>query len=331
MGNDKFTLKSPRRDPSMKRVQGNFPAKKYKKGTPTITRLSFELTGSTVSYIDLARALSIVNRKMFRQGLYYYINSVEVYDNEDAVVDLFTAPDNWVTRSAHRRGKAIFDEMNEEAIKAAGNLYGKYHDFKVYLNKEHRNSSGSMSPALYGATGVGLAQSVGEWTYSKLVSKQLHSDGTNVADEFNVHICGQHATESGNKFDSVSLIKSYADTRVRAPSNGNPTVDPNLVQDPLYQLFDGSTENQVDTVVFNLDEDNDETPYQNDVYVGELANSLQHAARLHTIQTSGRVNTAAGFCAPCGLIMVAPTTSSAFRLVFNLAVGTYNGVYAERI
>ena len=70
----------------------NLPAKKYQKTTPTVLRLSFECDGGSTQYIDIARALSAINRRFYRQGLYYYVNSVEVYNNETGVIDLHTVP-----------------------------------------------------------------------------------------------------------------------------------------------------------------------------------------------------------------------------------------------
>ena len=70
---------------------------------------------------------------------------------------------------------------------------------------------------------------------------------------------------------------------------------------------------------------------QKEEYVGESGNHMQHVARIGTEQGVGRVGRAAGFCAPFGLICVDPHgVQSEFRLVINLAVGTYHGVYAER-
>ena len=84
--------------------------------------------------------------------------------------------------------------------------------------------------------------------------------------------------------------------------------------------------------------DNDEPPYNFNLYVGEENTNLQHVARIGTEVGVGRVGRAAGFCAPFGLICVDPSgdgtpgsgISTAYRVVLNLAVGTYHGVYAER-
>ena len=92
-------------------------------------------------------------------------------------------------------------------------------------------------------------------------------------------------------------------------------------------------------VIIRLDEDNDQTPYDANAYIGEIANSQSQVARLTTTAESGRVTKHEGFCAPLGLIVVDPATGgddgmapdNDFRIVLNLAVGTYHGVYAERM
>lgn len=335
---DKLVLKKPSRDPSYRRVQGNFPAMKYKKGTPVITRLSFEFEGTGTKYIDLAAALSAINRKQFRQGLYYYVNKVELYDNETTFVDLLTLPDNWITRAAHRRAKGIFDEMNEHAVRNAGNLYPKYHDFKVYMNDQHRQL-GSTFPSLYTINQGNQVIAPDEWAYSQYVSADDDQDGNpgagpTYADNFYVHMIGPHAGTTGN-WESIGAIKSYAETRVRQNLE-NPVIDAGLQADPLFNLMDFSSEEQVNDLVTNLDEDNDAPPYDLSVYVGENEPHLHQVARLTTTVESGRVAMAGGFCAPLGLIAVDPPTpgtsaDNLFRIVVEVAVGTYNGVYAERM
>ena len=90
----------------------NLPAKKYSKTSPTTTRLSFEFSGGATKFIDIGMALSAVNRKFYRAGCYYYVNSVEIYNDATGVVDLLTLPDNWVTKNAWNRGFKLFQKMN---------------------------------------------------------------------------------------------------------------------------------------------------------------------------------------------------------------------------
>ena len=78
----------------------NLPAQKYPHSSPTVTRLSFELDGGSTQFVDVAAALSAINRKFYRQGVYYFVNSVEIYNDETGVVDFHTLPDNWITKIA---------------------------------------------------------------------------------------------------------------------------------------------------------------------------------------------------------------------------------------
>ena len=307
----------------------NLPAKKYKKTSPTATRLSFEFDGSATQFVDIGMALSAVNRKFARAGVYYYVNSVEIYNNETGVVDLHTLPDTWVTKNAWNRGFQIFQKMNAmtDAPLTAG-LRPKYHDFKVYMSERHL-TAGSTPPVMHGINGAQSIISPDEWAYSQFVSADDDQDGTANADEFKVHMIGPH-TGNSNNWTSIGLIKSYAETRM-IPANSSPNADMVDITDPLMNLFDFSSEEQLNDIAQNLLEDNDRTPYDINAYVGESGNHMQHVARIGTEQGVGRVGRAAGFCAPFGLICVDPHgVQSEFRLVINLAVGTYHGVYAER-
>ena len=308
----------------------NLPAKKYKKTSPTQTRLSFEFNGdSGQDYIDIAKALSIINRKFYRQGVYYYVNSIEVYNNEQGVVDLYTLPDNWVTKNAWNRGFAVFQKMNALTNSPLTNgIRPKYHDFKVHMTSGMQ-STGSANPSLHNVAGTATQHTADDWVYSKMVSADADTDPLQEADDFEVHMIGTH-TGSSDNWTSVGLIKSYADSRAR-PHVTAPITDSGLAADPLLNIFDFSGEEQMNDIIANLEDDNDAPPYNLDSYVGESSVSLQHVARVGTEVGLGRVGRASGFCAPFGLICVdSQSISTAFRVVLNLAQGTYHGVYAER-
>lgn len=308
----------------------NLPAKKYSKTSPTVSRLSFEFSGGSTQFIDTALALSAVNRKFVRQGVYFYVNSVEVYNNETGVVDLHTLPDNWITKNAWNRGFKMFQKMNRLVGPPIGAFKPKYHDFKVYMNDLHR-TTGSKQPVLHNINGnPGQEQLTDDWVYSEFVSADADADpNTQAPDKFKVHMIGPHVG-AANAWDSIGLIKSYAETRgtVQSEDPEDANID---ITDPLLNLFDFSSEEQLNSIAENLLDDNDNPPYNYNQYPGEVASSLQHVARIGTEVGVGRVGRASGFCAPFGLICVDPHgVSTAFRVVLNLAVGTYHGVYAER-
>ena len=308
----------------------NLPAKKYKKTSPTVTRLSFEFDGGSTEFIDIGLALSAINRKFYRQGVYYYVNSVEIYNNETGVVDLHTVPDTWITKNAWNRGFGLFQKMNAMVDSPITNVgRPKYHDFKVYMNDLHR-TTGSTQPSVHNINGSTSVEVISDdWTYSQFVSADDDGDVNQEADNFYVHILGDH-TGTPDNWLSIGLIKSYAESRVTAPYLD--LTDNNVdITDPLLNIFDMSSEEQMNDIVSNLLADNDQPPYDQTSYLGQQNTSLQHVARIGTEQGVGRIGRASGFCAPFGLICVDPHgVSTAFRVVLNLAQGTYHGVYAER-
>ena len=307
----------------------NLPAKKYSKTSPTVTRLSFEFDGGSTQFIDIAMALSTINRKFARQGVYYYVNSVEVYNNETGVVDLHTLPDTWVTKNAWNRGFKLFQKMNAMTDSPMTNIgRPKYHDFKIFFDQRHV-AAGSTHPSMSDINATMSPRNPDDWDYSRFVSADDDQDASANADEFYVHMIGPHVGSSSN-WSSVGLIKSYSESRSTIPvaSPNQTNVD---LADPLMDIFDFSSEEQMDDIVSNLLVDNDSAPYDHNSYVGEAQASMQQVARIGTEAGVGRVGRAAGFCAPFGLICVDPFgVSTAFRVVLNLAVGTYHGVYAER-
>lgn len=344
---DRYELKNRSQDPSYKRIFGNYPAKKYKKGQPVITRLSFEFEGPGTRFLDVGAALSALNRKAFRQGCYYYINSVEFYDNANSMVDLHVVPDNWISRAAHRRSKGIFDEMNAKVLRSgAGAIAPKYHDFKVFMSPRHV-TAGTTMPSLYDINGSQRVISPDEWAYSQITTADDDQDGAANADEFYLHVLGDHNGSSDN-WTSVGIIKSYQDTRP-IPSDLQPEFinATKLKEDPLVNIIDYSSEEQMNDIIENLNDDNDLTPYDRNLYVGVgdagLAtdgtaadvDDMMHVVRLNTTAETGRVDRQGGFCAPFGLICVDPDNSMSggnkFRIVLNMAVGTYHGVYAETV
>lgn len=322
-----------------KDAERNLPAKKYKKGTPAQIRLSFEIgAGRGTQFIDIAKALSAINRKWYRQGVYYYVNSVEMYDNSVQTCNLHTLPDTWVTRAAYRRGKGLYEEQIRRAHGTiAGSILPAYHDFRVFMSDLHR-STGSLNPSLHGVNDTATVVNVDEYGYTQFVTSDVN-DGALPADEFFAHMLGmtnQSGSGATSNVVSVGLIESYGQSRITvdslSPNSGN--LD---TTDPLMNLFDYSPEEVQNDVIVNLDTNGDAPPYDVDLYPGEVDTHMQHVARLSTTGSVGRVVQEEGFCAPLGLICVDPVPigpgeeDTPFRIVLNLASGTYGGVYAERM
>ncbi len=307
----------------------NLPAKMYSAGERSVTRLSFEGSGNSTQFIDIGLALSAVNQRHYRSGLYYYVASVEVYNNEDALIDILTLPDTYAIKNAWNRG---FDHYMKNMAVASETPRGQWHDFRVYMSDLHR-TTGSLPPSLHTINAGSAAVTIDETNlYSQLISADDDGDASQDADNFNLHMLGPHVGSSSD-WTSVGLVMSYDAAKQDWSGAGEPTFD-NTEQstDPLINLFDYSSEDQMNDVVDYLESNNDIPPYDRDTLVGAASvTSMLQVGRLATVNNVGRVARISGFPVPYGLICVDPSgTSSAYRVVVNLVPGTYHGVYAER-
>jgi hypothetical protein len=315
----------------------NLPAKKFKHSTPTQLRLVFSFDeGESGGYIDLAQALSVINRRFMRQGCYYYINSFEVESLQDGYVQIEVAPDTWVTQQSWKRAFGTFQKMNS----MVDTPRPKYHDFKVFLDANHRNDvnngNGNKRPILTGGIGVSGGIGSDEWDYAQFVNFNDRDAASANPNQFNMHVVGDHVTTNAaslSEYASVGMIKSYARSRVLPAPGGEPEIPTNNDDDPLTLLFQQSEVHALEEIAEHLDTMNDTTPYDRDFYVGQSDIGLVPLERLYTSSMpNGRAHKVSGACVPFGLMRISSDGyGQGWRLIINVASGTYNGVYAERV
>lgn len=327
-------------------------AAKKKSKTPAVRYLRYNLTNSetpgteTSHFIDLARDLSAINRRLYRQGRDYHVKRVSIvssntiaatswidYDGLPGTdnitqnagrITLATVPDSWMVRNAWRRGFEMWNKMNKLVFSQvdSGTLKPKFHDFKI-------RGIGAYAPSPTYETPVdngGNALALGEWSYSSIVSP----DGTTSTDAFNLHLLGDHIGSAGSR-TSVGLVKSYAETRATVDVNEPNTAHVNT-DDPLLNLFDDGT--QVDEIADNLLAIGEDTPYSVGTYPGETGNMPQPlVVHQTTLGADGRT-TVGGFNAICGLLEVeitSPIPNDVYSVLVELAPGNYRGIAADVI
>jgi len=304
--------------------------------TPAVRYLRYELTNSgtpgteTSHFIDLAKDLSAVNRRLMRQGRRYHIKRITVVSkntqNFGNRVSFSTAPESWVTQMAWKRGAEVWKEMNKRAMVnvAGSDISGTWADYKVYLSLDHRSGT-VLSPLDNGANFV----SAGEWVYSVYQSP----DGTTSADAFDAHLLGNHSGSPppiGTGRNSVGLVKSYGESRATV-NFGDPSVPGTISDDPLVNVFDYGTE--IDEVLNRLESDNDTPPYDQVNYPGDDGNMPKPLVVQDTTLVDGK-STVGGFTAMCGLIEIESTATEAndiFSVLVELAPGNYRGIKADVI
>lgn len=274
--------------------------------------------GDHTFYIDLAKSLSLQERKLFRQMREYQVMGGLLKDsNQDAVVRCNVAPDTWQTRAAIRRGFAQWNLMIKEGMEGLGKgvFKPKYLDYKVFLNQGHGTSP--MVPA----DAAGNYLTGGEWTYSTYHTEDV--DWANYlawttnrdTDSFQPMIVGPHlpGPGSGDHWTRISLLKSWIDTRAQPDTSGSPVTSFNARTDPLANLFDEA--DAADEIIEMLTDDNDRTPYDEDTVFGiqqpyAAHNNLQRVAFAATQAGAGQVSALNGFSALCGLVQVHITVAN---------------------
>ena len=311
------------------------------KNTPAVRYLRYEVTNSgspgteTSHFIDLARDISAINRRFYRQGRDYHVKRVTIVSsntnqNQGADpapatnagrVSVATLPDSWMVRSAWKRGFEAWNMMNAQATSMGPSIKPTYHDFKIRGMGSYAQSPTYLVPKDNGGNNMSL----GEWTYSSLVSP----DGTTGADAMQMHMLGDHIGAAGSR-TSISLLKSYAETRATVDTN-----DPNLVineDDPLLNLFDHGTVH--DEIVANLETIGEDPPYNVTDYTGETGNMPQPLVVQDTTLGVDGKSTVGGFNAICGLVefeTTSPVANDVYSILVELAPGKYRGIKADVI
>ena len=301
-----------------------------KKNTPAVRELRYSMNASATpgtsasSYIDLAKDLSAVNRRLYRQGRDYHVKRVTIVStttpNSGNKVSVGALSDSWVTRNAWRRGFDTWTKMNNDALhNTSKSVKSTWHDFKIRMDLASVTGTQPTPKDMDGNTYGG-----GEWSYSKYVSPDLGA-----VDEFEIYMLGDHNGAAG-AWNYVGLVKSYAESRATVQV-GSPNVPSPANTDPLTNVFDyGET---IDDVIDNIEAENDEAPYDTFNYIGELNNGPGPTTVQIGTLNEGRL-VLGGFNAIAGLLridLVSTVPNDAFDVVIELAPGKYRGISAEVI
>ena len=284
-----------------------------------------------ISYVDLAQALSQVNRRFYRQGMQYAVSgyefefgSVDTSAVTSVTVAVSTAGSTWVVHNAWKKAQAHWLQQQRRARKLIGqSAKPAYEDFKVYLDDAHR--AGTSNPVL---AGDNAAVGSGEWEYSRFV---FEADDNSIQ-EWDLHIIGGDVSSSDK-----GLILGYQQSRATVQAT-----DPELPAEysaNMYSYMAGDLDLVADEVAANMEDENDQPPYDQDDYPGNDTNSdSAWIQQIATASAGAPHGQGEGFVAQCGLIKfqlaaAAPNGSDvgsgAVGLLVHLAPGPYKGVLAE--
>lgn len=290
------------------------------------------------SYIDLAQALSMVNRKLYRQGMVYGVESIEFgYIGNPATVDIVrvqaaVAGDTWSVHNAHVKGEALWNEMNQLVLEDNPSVAGTWADYKVYLDNNHVAAGANLQPVTQAG---GYLQ--GEWAYSVYVMPQHNvnpaTGAPDPADETFGHLVGPNVGVAG-AFTSVGLVKAYQESRATVQPE-DPSVPAGMSESFFNLLTDsGSQEPELADVI---EGENDRPPYDQSQYPGGAFNAITPViADVGYASVGAPLAVMSSFVAQCGLIEItneavkggAPAAGVELKCLVTLMPGKYKGVAA---
>jgi hypothetical protein len=289
------------------------------------------------SYIDIARCLSIVNRKLFPQGMVYGIQSCDFTFNPvdpnlvtSVRVTAQTAGDSWSVHNAHVKGHALWNEMNQLVLEDNPSVSGKWADYKVFLDLNHRNAT--VSEILLPKDGSLNAYLPGEWNYSTYTMPQHDVDPATgnplPADITNVHILGGDLGTPG-ALSSIGLVKAYQQSRATVFDN-NPNVAAGFADSFFNKLTDSGS--QEPELALEIEFQNDDSPYDLDNYPGGQTNGpMPIMTEFAAASVGSPVGTLNSFVAQCGLIKFTASSEGTYPgvlLRIDVMPGSFQGVAA---
>ncbi len=311
---------------------------------PAITDLAFTIpaaggTGTdSRSYIDTARELSKVNRRLYSQTKCYAYQGLTFIWRAQAAANLATiemsvrtAGNTWIVHNAHVKGEALWHQMQDLVLEDNPSIKGKWHDYKIRLSTQQVTAR-----ELSVKDGAGVDVKAGEWSRSVYVMPQHDVDpATGFPDpalEFTACLIGPDSTTI------KSLVQAYEDSRATVSAD-QPNV-PAGVSSSFFNLLTDSGSQEPELADVIIDE-NDNPPYDLDEYPGGATNAnvpwtVGYAA-ISSAEVDGRVG---GFIAPCGLLEIelkgydangAPVATAdmpAVDILLHVAPGMYKGVAA---
>ena len=309
---------------------------------PAITDLQLQIrndtSGSYLNYVDTARELSKVNRRLYSQSRLYGYQGLTFIWKQDSTnpmasveVTVRTAGNTWMVQNAHTKGHALWNEMQRLVLEDNPSVKGKWHDFKVRLHGDQITAR-----EMVAKDGRGVSYKAGEWMVSTYVMPQHDVDPASglplPALEFTPVLIGDDTSSTR------SLVKAYQDSRATVQAT-DPNVPAGLSTSFFNLLTDsGSQEPELADVI---EDENDAPPYDVDEYPGANTNAPEPVTvgygAISASEVDGRIG---GFVAPCGLLeievkgydavgaVIPAANMPVIDLLLHVAPGAYKGVAA---
>lgn len=292
---------------------------------PAQRTLLFQLTpssGAASVNIDLAKCLSAVNRRLYRQGMQYLVESIHWHGTgmQNVSVAAHTLGDTWMVHNAWKKGFNIWKKQRAEALDHLPGISGKWSDFKIEMDDVVTTATidcvasdgGSIAPD--------------EWALSQVF---WDDDGTERSPTFTM-------IGSTDPTTKIGLIQEYHISRSR-PQTGSPPVDADA-SDSIYAKMLPMQDELSDALINDIEIDNDAAPYDaTEMPGGDTVADAPYAQRIAVSAAASPVGYMDSFTAECGLLRLNVASKNAdfsaaddtpIALFVTVAPGAYKGVAA---
>lgn len=298
---------------------------------PKLNTVTLDFVGEAgASLVNIPRALSLLNRKSFRQGYVYSVDYIEfITDQQGQAVTIAKVPENYNMLGAYKLGFSAWRHQRAESIAETEVEPGKWSDFKPYFNQDHED--GTLGELHVKGMGSGyilqsLDQTGSEWNYAEIIR---NDPGAATVTTINVGMLGDD--DIPNAYGS--LVDAWGDTRSAtvAPDPLMPDVAP-----ASWIIATGAESSHMGGAVIDLvDEENDNPPYANQIdvtlpptYVGNGQSApFGMLVDQSVTGTTGRAITLNGGLFPLGYL-VCQTTATNYTLRVHCTRGNYKGAVA---
>ena len=295
-------------------------------------------TDEDFHYIDIARDLSAVNCRLYRQGMLYGISSFSIHDSqENTEVRIGTIPTVWPVLSAYRLARRKWNAQIK-AQGAANSVRGAWDDFRVFMNSDHITdpdqprvvniesySAGTHNEStLYGEYNASMisVQGVGGATIMHVLGSSNSGASGTLSDAYG------GATYDG-RIGVVAEWNKLKPDVPETPDSGSQNADSSAFTDGNLGMIDTTYD---DAIVNRMEDFGDAPPYSVSpggyLAIGSANTWTVREGHLATGQKSLMLPGCEAFC---GLLQVetkSPTDGNTIGLLVELAPGAYKGVHA---
>lgn len=311
--------------------------KQRKAPPPAEVTLKYILPGDgTDVYVNLARDLSAVNRRLYHSGKCYQISHITIRQDVQQSTDALQAtikvlPYTWVAAQAYMKGRMAWMEQQRRVRKESGQeaIKPAYEDFKIHMDAGAR-SSGYIDTV----DGAGNPVVQGEWDYSKLVYADQTVDPEVVREPY-LHLVGNDVSNT-----DIGLIQAYEESRATVDGD-QPNVPVTAAANIYTWLTSSQDEAASGEVITNMLSENDSPPYSINNYPGGDSNypTCVDKAYVQTSASNPVVHTQS-MIAMCGFLRIysqgknlsnGSNTNVAGIMQVHLAPGPSKGVLSMNI